>query len=140
LIKKDLSKQDKEDWKDFLENLSGVPNKDDLNNEGTYSPKRFKFDFHGYSIERANKKIDEIIRGCYEKGISEILVITGKGIHSKSKKNVYVSQEFSKLRNTIPEFIKNNSELNSKVDQIKEADQNLGGSGAFLIKLRKIIK
>tara|TARA_B100000579_G_C22433632_1_gene666473 strand:+ start:221 stop:643 length:423 start_codon:yes stop_codon:yes gene_type:complete len=140
LIKKDLSKQDKKDWKDFLENLSSLPNKDNSHNKETNKNKRFKFDFHGYSIEDANKKIYEIIKKCYERDLSEILIVTGKGIHSNTNKDVYVSEEFSKLRNTIPEFIKNNPELNSKIDRIQEADQNLGGSGALLIKLRKATK
>ncbi len=140
MIKKDLSKQDKKDWKEFLDNLSSVPNKDDSNKEKTSEVKRYKFDFHGYSIENANKKAYEIINSCYDRGIAEILIITGKGIHSELDKNVYISKEFSKLRNTIPEFIKNNSDLNSKIDQIKEAEENAGGSGAFLIKLRKITK
>ncbi len=140
MIKKDLSKQDKKDWKDFLENLSSLPNKDNSHNKESNKNKRFKFDFHGYSIEDANKKIYEIIKKCYEKDLSEILIVTGKGIHSNTNKDVYVSEEFSKLRNTIPEFIKNNPELNSKIDRIQEADQNLGGSGALLIKLRKATK
>ena len=140
MIKKDLSKQDKKDWKEFLDNPSRVPNKDVSKKQGTDRIKRFKFDFHGHSIEESNKKIDEIIKACYEKGVSEILIITGKGIHSKTEKNVYVSEKYSKLKNTIPEFIKNNLELKSKVNQIKEVDQTLGGSGALLIKLRKITK
>ena len=123
-----------------MDNLPQVPDKDDLNKESIDIIKKFKFDFHGYSIENANKKIYEIVNICYEKGVSEILIITGKGIHSKSEKNVYVSEEFSKLRNTIPEFIKNNSELKSKIEKIKEAEQALGGPGALLIKLRKVIK
>ena len=140
MIKKDLPKKDKKDWKEFIDNLSQVPDKDDLKKERIDTIKKFKFDFHGYSIENANKKIYEIINTCYEKGVSEILIITGKGTHSKSEKNVYVSEEFSKLRNTIPEFIKNNSELESKIEKIKKAEQTSGGSGAFLIKLRKITK
>ena len=102
MIKKDLSKQDKKDWKEFLENLSNVPNKDDLEKQNNDRIRRFKFDFHGYSIEDANKKINEIINACYERGIFEILIITGKGIHSKTEKNVYVSEKYSKLKNTIP--------------------------------------
>ncbi len=140
MIKKDLSKQDRKDWKEFLDNISSVPNKDGLEDQEDKEPRRFKFDFHGYSIENANKKISEIINFCHKKGISEVLIVTGKGIHSKSSKNVYISEEFSKLKNTIPEFIKNNSDLNLKIHEIKQADQDSGGSGALLIKLRKITK
>ena len=140
MIKKYLTKKDKKDWKEFLDNLANIPDKDSSNNTQVDQAKRFKFDFHGYSIENANKKISEIINTCYERGVTEILIITGKGIHTKSSLNVYVSEDFSKLRNTIPEFLKNNSELSSKIVAIKEADKNLGGSGAILIRLRKSTK
>ena len=140
MIKKDLSKQDEKDWKEFLDNSFSVPNKDDSKEQEIDRIQRFKFDFHGYSIKDANKKINEIINACYERNVSEILVVTGKGIHSETEKNVYVSKKFSKLRNTIPEFIKNNSELNSKIHQIQEAEKDSGGSGALLIKLKKVIK
>ena len=140
MIKKDLSKQDKKDWKEFLENTTSVPNKDTVNKENYKKIKRFKFDFHGYSIESANKKISEIIEKCYKNGILEILIITGKGIHSQSSSNVYLSEDLSKLKHSIPEFIKNNMDLNSKIVSISHADEGSGGSGAYLIKLRKIIK
>ena len=140
MIKKDLSKQDRKDWKEFLENTTSVPNKDTINKENHKKIKRFKFDFHGYSIESANKKISEIIENCYKKGILEILIITGKGIHSQSSSNVYLSEDLSKLKHSIPEFIKNNMDLNSKIVSISNADEGSGGSGAYLIKLRKIIK
>tara|TARA_A100001011_G_C14267697_1_gene825487 strand:- start:1001 stop:1423 length:423 start_codon:yes stop_codon:yes gene_type:complete len=140
LIKKDLSKQDKEDWQDFIDNHSPIPNKDGLRDQKNNAVRKFKFDFHGYTIAGANKKINEIINSCYEKGVSEILIITGKGIHSKSKMNVYASKELSTLKNTIPDFLKTNPDLNSKIDKIKQADKDLGGSGAILIKLKKSIK
>ena len=57
MIKKDLSKQDKKDWKEFLDNLSSVPNKDKLDDQKSDITKRFKFDFHGYTLDQANKKI-----------------------------------------------------------------------------------
>ena len=84
------------------------------------------------------KKVYEIITFCYQNGYSEILIITGKGIHSKSSKNVYISEDFSTLKNTIPDFIKNNSDLSSKISGIEQADKKSGGSGAFLIKLKRL--
>ena len=138
--KKSITEKDKKDWDNFLKNPTEVFDKEEFKKENISKEKKFKFDFHGYSIENANKKISEIINSCYDKGVSEILIITGKGIHSKSSTNVYISDEFSKLRNTIPEFIKNNSDLNSKINEIEQADQGSGGSGALLIKLKKIIR
>ena len=140
MIKKDLSKKDKNDWKEFLDNLSSLPNKDDHNTESNKKDKKYKFDFHGYSIERANKKIYEIIAQCLEKEFKEILIITGKGIHSNKEDDVYTSKDYNKLQNTIPEFIKSNPDLKSKVLKIQKAPKELGGEGALIIKLRKIIK
>ncbi len=138
MIKKDLSDKDKKDWEDFLNNNTNLPNKDHLEFKENKILKRFKFDFHGYTIDGANKKIDEIIRNCSNKGILEILIITGKGIHSNTDKNVYVSENLSKLKYSIPDYIKRNSHLNSKIQKIEQVDENFGGSGAILIKLKKL--
>ena len=140
MIKKDLSNKDKEDWEKFLEETSQIPDKDSNKYTKNHKIEKFKFDFHGYSIESANIKVAEIINKCFENGFSELLFITGKGIHSKPEENVYISEEFSKLKNTIPEFIKNNPDLSSKVAKIKEADLKSGGAGALIIKLKKVIK
>jgi len=138
LNKKNLSKKDLKDWKEFLQNSTPLSNKDILNRKRNREDKIFKFDFHGFSIDEANKKIKEIIESCYNKGISQIYIITGKGLHSKSSSNAYVSENYSKLKNTIPDFLKNNPDLKPLVIKIEEADKNSGGSGALIIKLKKL--
>ena len=91
MSKKDKpSEQDKKDWKDFLDNPSSFFKKDNLEKEHFKRPKRFKFDLHGFSIENANKKVNEIINQCCQEGFSEILFITGKGLHSNIEDKVYV--------------------------------------------------
>ena len=132
-MKKD---SDQKDWENFLKNPSDIFDKDNQTKKSDKQFTRYKFDFHGYSISQANEKIYEIINDCISKNISEILIITGKGIHSTSENNVYVSEELSKLRNTIPDFIKNNTELSSKILSINEADKFSGGAGAIIIKLK----
>ena len=138
--KKKLSKEDLKYWKEFLRNSTPVSDKDFLISKKIKTDKIFKFDFHGFSIDEANQKIKEIIETCYNKGISQIYIITGKGIHSKSSSNVYVSETYSKLKNTIPDFLNNNQDLKSLILKIEEADENAGGSGALIIKFKKIIK
>lgn len=135
--KKKVSGKDKKDWEDFLKNKSKVFDKDKeiSTKEDSF---RFKFDLHGYSIEDANKKVIQIIENCYEKGFSEILLITGQGHHSNVDDNVYVSKDYSTLKGTIPDFIRNNLDLASRIIQIKEADKKMGGKGALIIKLKKI--
>ena len=135
--KKKPSVKDKKDWEDFLKNPSKVFNKDKDLTEKIY-PSRYKFDLHGYSLEDANRKVREIVENCYEKGFLEILFITGKGYHSKVDDNVYVTKDYSTLKGTVPDFIKNSPDLMSKIIQIKEAEEKMGGKGALLIKLKKI--
>ena len=139
MSKKDkLSEQDKKDWKDFLDNPLGFFEEENLEKEHLKRPKRFKFDLHGFSIENANKKVNEIITKCCQEEFSEILFITGKGLHSNVEDNVYVSKEYNQLKNTIPDFIKNSPDLNSKIIKVTKADEKLGGKGALIVKLKKL--
>ena len=68
----------------------------------------------------------------------EILLITGKGLHSSTSTNTYVSEDLSKLKYSVPEYIKNNDEINRYVVSISEASPKDGGSGAILIKLKNL--
>jgi len=95
----------------------------------------FKIDLHGFTLEEAFKKIHEVVEGCYEKDMRNILVVTGKGLRSKVKENPYLSEDLSLLKYAIPNFIKDN--FIEIVSSIEEADQSLGGSGAFLLRLKK---
>ena len=134
-LKKD---SDQKDWENFLNNSSNIFDKDNLQKKSEKLFNRYKFDFHGYSIDDANKKVEELISKSLEEGVRELLIVTGKGIHSNKQEDVYTSKEYSKLQNSLPEFIKNNSELSSKIEKIKQAPQELGGDGALIIKLKKI--
>tara|TARA_Y100000992_G_C21015836_1_gene373309 strand:- start:121 stop:534 length:414 start_codon:yes stop_codon:yes gene_type:complete len=135
--KKDtLSQKDKEDWKNFLEDTSFVPDKDQKYYQKN-TTKRFKFDLHGLTLNEANKKVKEVIMLCSEKNYREILLITGKGLHS-SQDNVYKSLELSKLRFSVPEFIKSDPEMNKLILSIVNPPQKDGGEGVLLIKLKKL--
>ena len=63
-------------------------------------------------MDEANQKVKEIILSCVRKKYKEILLITGKGLHSNTEKMTYVSKDLSKLKFSVPEFI-NNNELNN---------------------------
>ena len=134
--KSKLSDRDKKSWEDFLKNPVNIEDKED---KKIIAKKfsRYKFDLHGFSIDDANKKVSEVIESCFEKGFKEILIITGQGHHSNLEGNVYVSKDHSTLKGTIPEFIKHNSNLNSKIIKIESAPLNEGGKGALIIKLKK---
>ncbi len=135
--KKDLlTKKDKQDWKNFLEDTSRVPDKEE-NYQIKNSNSRFRFDLHGLTLDEANEKVREIVKSCIEKNFREILLITGKGLHS-NQENVYKSSNFSKLKFSVPEFINSDPEISKLIISIDNPSQKEGGEGALLIKLRKL--
>ena len=137
--KKSEEKQiDYKDWEEFLNNPVDIIDKDKINGKSREQLGRYKFDFHGYSIDNANKKVEELILRCSSDGFKEILIITGKGVHSNNEDNIYISKEYNKLHNTLPEYINNKPELYSKILKIKEAPKELGGTGALIVKLKKL--
>ena len=135
MIKK-ISDKDKKDWLDFLKSDEKLKNKDLDTNKNT-SPNNKIIDLHGFTLEEANKKIEKIINYAYEKDVSKVIVVTGKGIHSNVEKDPYVSKDLSILKFSVPDYIENNSELMKKIIEIKDADKEDGGSGAFYIYLKR---
>ena len=135
--KSKLSETDRKSWESFLKDPSNIQDKDEKEKEKKRF-KRFKFDLHGLSIDEAIRKVNFIIEDCYQKGFLEILLITGQGHHSKLHDNVYVSKDHSTLRGTIPDSIKNNPILISKISKIENASHREGGKGAIVIRLKKI--
>ena len=114
-MKKKISEQDKKDWKNFLDSNERLENKDIniLNNQKNIKIK--SIDLHGYTLDKANKFISEFIEKCYLENVSKIKVITGKGSRSKNKSNPYLSTDLSILKHSVPNYIKNNSQLMKKI-------------------------
>ena len=135
-----LTDKDKKDWKDFTSSKNQVFDKDQKLNKITNKKSTSFIDLHGYSLESANKTIEKLINNSYEGGIEKITVVTGKGTRSKVKDNPYLSEDFSILKNSVPEFIKSNKSLMRMIKEIKQAKLEEGGSGAFYIYLKKKIK
>jgi len=136
--KKDLSKEDIKAWASYIKNPSDVYDKDKSISQDQKRKDRFKFDLHGYSLDEANQKVGDIITLCVKNKYKEILLITGKGLHSTSDNDAYVSKNFSKLKYSVPEFIKSNDELSKLIISISDSDTKDGGEGAILIKLRNL--
>ena len=134
-----ISDKDKRDWQNFISSEEKIYNKDSsLSQSRTYKDEIKTIDLHGFSLENANKTIDEFINRCFQDKVSKITVITGKGLRSNNIDNPYVSKDLNILKNSVPEFIKSNSDLMKKIKSIKEAKIEDGGSGAFDIFLKKI--
>ena len=131
-----ISDKDKQDWQKFLSNKDHLPNKDEKIFEKK-SIKSFTFDLHGYSLNDANMKIKKLIQDAYNLRVKKLLIVTGKGLHSKNEKDPYVSKDLGILRYSVPEYIKNNKSLRNMINEVREASIDEGGSGAFYIFLKK---
>ena len=81
--------------------------------------------------------MDFIIK-CFLEGITSIQVITGKGARSKNKEDPYLSKDLSILKYSVPNYIKNNSEIMKKVKELDFDSVNDTSKGTFNIFLKKI--
>ena len=140
-MNKKISDKDKKDWQDFISNKDRLIDKDfNLNKKRNKKEITKTIDLHGFSLENANNIIEEFITKCFESNVSKIIVITGKGLRSKTNKNPYVSKDLSILKHSVPDFIKSRQNLMKIIKKIKEANMEEGGEGAFNIFLKKFKK
>jgi len=132
-----ISDKDKKDWKNFITSKDKISNKDLKITKDKIKKKIIKkIDLHGFSLENANKVIEEFITQSFEEGVNKIIVITGKGLRSKNDENPYISKNLSILKYSVPEFIKSSINLMKIIKNINEADIEDGGKGAFYIYLK----
>ena len=132
-----LSDKDKKDWEKFTKGNEKIENKD---KEYSNKDKEFQektIDLHGYTLENANKIIFEYIKSCYSNNIDRINIITGKGLRSKNIHDPYQSNDLSILKYSVPNYIKNNSELMDKILKIDFESVNSPSKGNFDIFLKK---
>ena len=131
----DISDKDKKDWENFLSNKETLPNKDTKAIKKKL--KTLSFDLHGYSLNEANQKIKNLINNSYEKEVRKLIIVTGKGLHSKNDKDPHISKDLGILKYSVPDYINNNKDLMNIIHEITNAKIEDGGSGAFYIYLKK---
>ena len=138
----EVTSKDKSDWTAFTKQMGKPPVKEEdlSSNKNQTIEKLRKLDLHGFSLSEANKEVNFFLTDSYEKNFKKILIVTGKGLRSKSHENPYVSEKLNTLRFSVPEFIKNDEFLNSIISSITPANQNDGGDGAIYIFFKKKIK
>ena len=139
MIKK-ISDKDKKDWEEFIFNKEKIPNKDGTPAKKIRQEKIKKIDLHGYTIQEANKAVEQFIKKCFDESVTKIIVITGKGLRSKNVENPYLSKDLSILKYSVPEFIETNTVLLEMIIEITDAKIEDGGSGAFYIYLKNKFK
>ena len=131
-----ISDKDKQDWNNFINSKEKLPNKDTKFNKKKIFETR-SIDLHGYTLDEANKTLEDFINKAFLENVNKIIVVTGKGIHSDNEKDPYVSKDLSILKYSVPEFISNNTSLMSMINEITDAKIEDGGGGAFYIFLKK---
>ena len=133
-MSKKLSDKDFKDWNKFIKSKDKINPKDESNLSLVSKKKStYVIDLHGYSLDQANKFVEKTINECFEKEISKVNIITGKGMRSKTAEDPYKSSELSILKHSIPEFINSNAELMKKIKNIDSTDEkNLGSFNVYL--------
>ena len=131
-----ISDKDKKDWYKFINSTEKLPNKD-FKYQKNKNLKVRSIDLHGYTLDEANKTIEDFINKAFSENINKLIIVTGKGLHSENEKDPYVSKDFSILKYSIPEFITNNASLMNMINEITDAKIEDGGAGAFYIFLKK---
>ena len=131
-----ISEKDKKTWDEFLSSDQKLYDKDNLQTK-TNVKKTRSLDLHGRTLDEANRIIENFIKKSYQDRIHKLIIVTGKGLHSKNEKDPYVSKDLGILKYSIPDFLKNNSELMKMISNISDASIADGGTGAFYIFLKK---
>ena len=131
-----ISDKDKKDWQKFIDSTGKLPNKD-FEYQKKKNLKVRSIDLHGYTLDEANKTIEDFINKAFSENINKLIIVTGKGLHSENEKDPYVSKDLGILKYSVPEFINNNAILMNKINEITDAKIEDGGGGAFYIFLKK---
>ena len=131
-----ISDKDKKDWNQFINSTEKLPDKD-LKNIKKKNKKTRSIDLHGFTLDEANKTIENFINKAFSENINKLIIVTGKGLHSENEKDPYVSKDLGILKYSVPEFISNNASLMSMINEITDAKIEDGGAGAFYVYLKK---
>ena len=132
-----ISDKDKKDWENFINSKEKIQNKD-IKFQDKKTFKIRSIDLHGYTLDEANKTVENFINKAFLENVNKLIVVTGKGLHSDNEKDPYVSKDLGILKYSVPEFITNNLTLMNKIIEIKDAKIEDGGEGAFYIYLKKV--
>ena len=131
-----ISDKDKKDWLKFTNSTEKLPDKD-FKYKKNNNLKVRSIDLHGYTLDEANKTIENFINKAFSENINKLIIVTGKGLHSKNEKDPYISKDLGILKYSVPEFIVSNASLMNMINEITDAKIEDGGGGAFYIFLKK---
>ena len=86
---------------------------------------------------KTDDDVKKFINKSFEQEYEKLIIITGKGLRSKAHEDPYRSEKMSVLKFSIPEYIKSDKDLSSKISKVSQAEVKDGGEGAIYIFLKK---
>ena len=135
-MSKKLSDKDKKVWEEFVNSKEKIEDKDLKYEKKKSLYIKKTIDLNGYTLKDANVKIEKFILLCFEKGVTKINIITGKGSRSNNLNDPYQSKDLSILKYSIPNFIEENKNLMNKILKIdfNAVESSLKGSFDVILK------
>ena len=137
-MNKKITEKDKKDWQEFLDRKDSLEIKDEKIFKEKFNILERSIDLHGCTLDEANEVITRFIKNSSKDKVTKIKVITGKGLRSKNLDNPYVSNNLGILKYSVPNYIKNNSNLMRLIKEIDFKQVEDLNSGSFLIFLKKL--
>ena len=137
-MNKKITEKDKKDWQEFLDRKDSLEIKDEKIFKENFNILERSIDLHGCTLDEANEVITRFIKNSSKDKVTKIKVITGKGLRSKNFDNPYVSNNLGILKYSVPNYIKNNSNLMRLIKEIDFKQVEDLNSGSFLIFLKKL--
>lgn len=86
-----------------------------------------KIDLHGLTRDEAWTRLDEFVTDCSRRGIGKILIVHGKGNHSREQPGVCV----------LSEMVRSFIECDSRLGTSGHPDKKQGGNGATWVIIKK---
>ena len=137
-MNKKITEKDKKDWQEFLDRKDSLEIKDEKIFKENFNIFERSIDLHGCTLDEANEVITRFIKNSSKDKVTKIKVITGKGLRSKNFDNPYVSNNLGILKYSVPNYIKNNSNLMRLIKEIDFKQVEDLNSGSFFIYLKKL--
>ena len=133
--------KEKKEWIEFTKKMGTVADKDQHHSKSNTNKNIIKkIDLHGFSLEEANKIVKKFIINSYELGHLKLLIILGKGSRSKVYDDPYRSKDMNILKNSVPEYIKNDSDLSDKILKILSNAKSNEEKHMILFNLPEVLR
>jgi DNA-nicking Smr family endonuclease len=95
-----------------------------------------RLDLHGMRQRDAHAALRKFLKWAQSKDYRHVLVITGKGAPSDTRRSFYEEEARGVLRQAVPHWLAQ-PDLADVVISYSEAPRRLGGEGALYVRLRK---